>query len=90
MLTNYHTHCERCKHAEGSVENYVQQAIIDGFSVLGMSDHVPYPDFDYGYRMDFAEIGDYIAEVREAQKKYSERVFSLICLLISVQARLSE
>ena len=78
MLTNYHTHCERCKHAEGSVENYVQQAIIDGFSVLGMSDHVPYPDFDYGYRMDFAEIGDYIAEVREAQKKYSERITVLL------------
>ena len=29
MLTNYHTHCDLCKHAEGSVEVYVQQAIID-------------------------------------------------------------
>ena len=78
MLTNYHTHCERCKHAEGSVEVYVQQAIIDGFDVLGMSDHVPYPDYDYGYRMDFAEIRDYISDVREAREKYGKRIKVLL------------
>ena len=78
MLTNYHTHCQRCKHAEGSVEVYVQQAIIEGFDVLGMSDHLPYPDHDYGYRMDFGEIGDYISEVRDAQKKFGERLTVLL------------
>ena len=78
MLTNYHTHCQRCKHAEGSVETYVRQAIIEGYDVLGMSDHLPYPDFDYGFRMDFAEIGDYIREVRDAQKKSGDRLTVLL------------
>lgn len=78
MLTNYHTHCERCKHAEGAVDVYVRQAIIDGFAILGMSDHVPYPDHDYGYRMDFAEIWDYIYDVREAKEKFGARLSVLL------------
>ena len=78
MLTNYHTHCRRCKHAEGSVEDYVKQAICEGFDLLGMSDHVPYPDRDYGYRMDYPEIWDYINEVREAQKKYGSELTLLL------------
>ena len=78
MLTNYHTHCDLCKHAEGNVEDYVKQAVKDGFDVLGMSDHVPYPDYDYGYRMEFAEIWDYICDVRDAQKKYGGRLRILL------------
>ncbi len=78
MLTNYHTHCELCKHAEGSVEDYVRQAMTDGFDVLGMSDHLPYPNFDYGFRMEFAEIWDYITDVRDAQKKYGDRLNILL------------
>lgn len=78
MLTNYHTHCVRCAHAEGSVEDYVQEAIRKGFDILGMSDHVPYPHYDYGYRMQMAEIWDYIQEVREAQEKYGSRVRVLL------------
>lgn len=78
MLTNYHTHCDLCKHAEGNVEDYVKQAVKDGFDLLGMSDHVPYPDYDYGYRMEFAEIWDYICDVRDAQKKYGGRLRILL------------
>ena len=76
MLTNYHTHCELCRHAEGTVEDYVKQAITEGFDVLGMSDHLPYPDYDFGYRMEFAEIWDYITDVRDAQKKYGDKLKS--------------
>ena len=78
MLTNYHTHCERCKHAEGSVEDYVKQAVAEGYDVLGMSDHLPYPDYDYGYRMDFGEINDYIGEVRAAQAQFGGRLKLLL------------
>ena len=78
MLTNYHTHCQRCKHAEGSVKDYVMQAIRDGFDILGMSDHLPYPDYDYGYRMEFAEIWDYITDVKDAQKNYGDRLSILL------------
>ena len=78
MLTNYHTHCQRCKHAEGSVKDYVMQAIRDGFDILGMSDHLPYPNYDYGYRMDFAELWDYIYDVREAQEEFGDKLRLLL------------
>ena len=78
MLTNYHTHCELCRHAEGSVEDYVKQAVNEEFDILGMSDHLPYPDYDYGYRMEFAEIWDYITDVRDAQKQYGDRLSILL------------
>ena len=68
MLTNYHTHCFRCQHADGTVEDYVLQALKHKFDILGMSDHVPYPHHDYGFRMEMAEIWDYIYEVEDAKK----------------------
>lgn len=94
MLTNYHTHCERCMHAEGSVRDYVRQAVRDRFDILGMSDHLPYPHHDYGYRMEFAEIWDYIYEVRELQEKYRDKITLLLGFesefLVSQQAYYEE
>ena len=51
MLTNYHTHCNLCKHAGGTIEEYVLEAVDKGFDILGMSDHLPYKDVDYGYHI---------------------------------------
>ncbi|MFR9565822.1 MAG: PHP domain-containing protein, partial [Rikenellaceae bacterium] len=49
MYSNYHTHTQRCNHATGSDESYVERAIQGGFSLLGFSDHTPWP-FRGGYR----------------------------------------
>ena len=78
MLTNYHTHTFRCQHANGTVEDYVREAIAKGFDILGMSDHVPYPHYEFGYRMPMAEIWDYIYEVEDAQKKYGKQLQILL------------
>lgn len=78
MLTNYHTHCFRCQHANGTVEDYVLQALRQNFDILGMSDHVPYPHHDYGLRMKMGEIWDYIDEVSEAKKKYGSMLKILL------------
>lgn len=78
MLTNYHTHCMRCNHAEGTVEQNADEAVRLHFDVLGMSDHVPYPHYDYGYRMSMAEIWDYINEVRDAQEKFQGKLKILL------------
>lgn len=78
MLTNYHTHTFRCQHANGTVEDYVREAIAKGFDILGMSDHVPYPHYEFGYRMPMAEIWDYIYEVEDAQKKYRKQLQILL------------
>ena len=43
-IANYHTHTALCKHAVGYPEDYVRQAVKEGCSALGFSDHCPYPE----------------------------------------------
>ena len=53
MKTNYHTHNYRCNHATGTASDYVEEAIKNGFSEIGISDHLPHPgkDIDNHHRM---------------------------------------
>lgn len=44
MLTNFHTHTWRCKHAEGDIGEYCRAALANGYTALGFSDHAPLPD----------------------------------------------
>ena len=39
LLTNYHTHHDRCKHAKGDVEAYVKEAVKHNYAEIGMSCH---------------------------------------------------
>lgn len=71
MKTNYHTHTMRCRHAQGSEEDYVKSAINSGLSVLGFSDHAPFPDYDFGLRMPYPELEDYIRSIDSLTKKTS-------------------
>ena len=66
---NLHTHCRRCRHATGAVADYVKCAVDAGISVLGISDHIPFEDFEHHPdRMFFQELPDYLNEIEEAQK----------------------
>jgi len=61
---NLHTHTMRCKHASGQPEDYCREALKQGISVLGFSDHAPFPDGRLGgSRMFFHELTDYAADV---------------------------
>lgn len=71
MKTNYHTHIGRCRHAQGSEEDYVQSAVQSGLSILGFSDHAPFPDHDFGLRMPYFELNDYIRSIDSLTKKYA-------------------
>lgn len=77
MKANYHSHTPRCKHATGTVEEYVNAAIEGGFDVLGISDHTP-NHYSTGYvatmRMGEEELGDYVESVRTAGEKYKDRI----------------
>ena len=53
MKSNFHTHTKRCCHAFGVEADYAKEAYDKGLSVLGFSDHAPFKDIDYGYRMQF-------------------------------------
>lgn len=41
-----------------------------GFSQLGFSDHAPYPDVDFGRRMLYEELEDYLETVDRLREKY--------------------
>lgn len=65
-ITNYHTHTSRCKHAQGTDRDYVQQAVDCGYQVLGFTDHVAWP-FSDGFvspvRMDASQMPEYAASI---------------------------
>lgn len=71
MLTNFHTHTQRCLHAYGSERDYVLSAVQGGLSALGFSDHGPFPDFDFGYRMAFDELDEYLAAISALQDEFA-------------------
>lgn len=74
MRTNFHTHTQRCRHAQGSEEDYIKEALAKGMSQLGFSDHAPYPDVDFGRRMLYEELEDYLEEVERLREKYREEI----------------
>lgn len=63
MRTNFHTHTEYCKHAKGSASDYLTQAIASHLTVIGFSDHGPYPDDRFGLRMDYSQLQPHLSEL---------------------------
>jgi histidinol-phosphatase (PHP family) len=76
MIVDYHTHSELCKHAQGSVEEYVQKAIALGFDEVGCSDHAPLPgNYDERHRMTLDEYYcHYAPRVSAVIEKYRKRI----------------
>jgi len=72
---NYHTHCHLCKHAVGTVEDYVVKAIHNGFRAIGISDHAPL-DFleERSVRMAVKDYPKYISELKHAIVHYLEYI----------------
>lgn len=74
LLTNYHTHHNRCKHAKGNVEDYVKEAVKHHYAEIGMSCHTPHQNFSQmgNRRMDYSELNAYFNDIEQAQKKYPQ------------------
>ena len=71
---NYHTHCERCRHARGKAEAYVEEALKANVSSLGFSDHMPFYDDRFGLRMPYAELEEYLQEITRLRETYREKL----------------
>lgn len=70
-IPDYHIHTALCKHANGSMEDYVLQAIKFGLDEIAFTDHIPLPDnFDLSHRMHIDEIETYLSEIQRLQKEY--------------------
>ena len=74
MKINYHTHTNRCLHAQGSEEDYVISAIHSNIDVLGFSDHAPFPDKDYGLRMSYDQLNAYTNTLDMLAEKYKNDI----------------
>lgn len=75
MDYNYHTHTERCGHANGEDEQYVLAAIEAGFKVLGFSDHIPFKSVIHpSERMNYDQIDDYINSIEGLKVKYKDKI----------------
>lgn len=76
---DYHTHHERCGHAKGSLQDYIEQAIAKGMTQLGLSDHMPliHVDRDTYYpevTMALEELPRYVEEAFELQAQYASQL----------------
>ena len=71
---NLHTHSFYCKHGNGTIAEYAEQAKKDGIRLLGFSEHCPLPDREYqkGNRMDYPDLPYYEWDVKKEQKKAKE------------------
>ncbi len=71
MRIDYHAHTPLCRHAEGRPEDYLARAVERGLDEFGMSDHSPMPPhYDPDWRMERAQLGEYIDGVERARAKF--------------------
>lgn len=70
--TNLHTHSVYCGHGSGAIEEYERAAQEGGLSLLGFSEHCPFPDERYHRtRMAFRDRPSYERDVQAVQKSSS-------------------
>ena len=70
-MIDLHNHTILCNHANGSLDEYIQQAIKQGIKIYGFSDHAPM-NYDPKYRMNFDEMDIYEKWIDIIASKYSE------------------
>ena len=77
MIANYHSHTTRCRHACGTEEAYIANALARNMEIFGFSDHTPqfFPGDYYSFmRMYPQELDGYCDTVRKLQKEYRGRI----------------
>jgi histidinol-phosphatase (PHP family) len=79
MLVDYHTHHERCGHAVGRLEEYIEAALRRGVREIGLSDHQPVlhirpEDLLPEVAMPMEELPRYVEEALLLKVKYSRQI----------------
>lgn len=83
MKFDYHTHHERCGHAQDTIEDYIQAAINNDLQMIGISDHSPFfaSEKDMampGIAMAKSEFSSYVEEVLKLKEKYRGKIEVLL------------
>ena len=71
-LTNYHSHCTYCD-GKAPADDFVKQAIAEGFYSYGVSSHAPLP-FSTNWTMKAEDMSSYIAEINVLKAKYDGQI----------------
>lgn len=82
LRTDYHTHTPLCRHAEGSPEAFVQQALQNGLYQYGIADHAPMPPDKEPYdewRMLNSELPLYFDWVSQAKVAAKHSDLQILC-----------
>lgn len=76
----FHTHTFRCGHAAMSPdEEYVEDALRNGYRTLGFADHAILPGIhERGMRGDYSLLDGYISSVLSLRKKYEGKIRILL------------
>jgi histidinol-phosphatase (PHP family) len=77
MIVDLHNHTVLCNHAEGTIDAYIEEAIVAGTKYFGFADHAPM-EYDPKYRMGFEQMACYEADVLAAKEKYKEKIEILL------------
>ncbi|MCG3172305.1 MAG: Histidinol-phosphatase [Myxococcota bacterium] len=77
MRVDYHIHTKLCGHADGEMEEYVEQAIAAGLDEMGFSDHMPmevWGRHDPTLTMRLQDMIEYHDRVKELRHWYRDRI----------------
>jgi histidinol-phosphatase (PHP family) len=80
MITvDYHTHHNRCGHAQGTIEEYIKAGIARGLTEIGISDHSPLywqdgNDPQPGQAMAKDELDAYVEGVLKLKERYAGQI----------------
>lgn len=71
----YHVHTWRCKHA-GEVQDfeYIEKAIELGAPRIIFTDHCPFPGDPFEWRMDMAQLPDYVESIKNLRRQYADQI----------------
>jgi histidinol-phosphatase (PHP family) len=88
---DHHVHTARCKHADGTPEEYIEHAIELGLPALCFTDHAPiFSDVDPAHRMRWDELDVYYEEIRALAKHYEGRIHVGVGLEVDWMPRYEE
>lgn len=71
-LTNYHSHCSFCD-GRAPLEEFVKEAIRQGFYSYGVSSHAPLP-FPTQWTMEWEQMDAYLDEFNNLRQKYADEI----------------
>jgi len=85
VFEDWHTHNELCRHAVGTIEDYVKKAIEMNLDLIGISDHFPYEYLKNGtvlieevpyqeYAMKLTEVELYFSTIEKLKIKYNNDI----------------